>query len=208
MWRRASPCDAAGSHRPGRRRAALDGGGVGRAAPAPAALHPPGAVGCVVAVGAGQDGRQRGSVGIGEQVMLTPGLAPVRGIGAVFFPVAHCPHQPAVHTSPGPVQAMGPLQSGQRGFVEARPHSGGLPLLQPTPAGHPGTAVHFLGQHLPGNAAFQYEQNAGQGFPVVNALASGVAEPPGFGSGQQRLHHCPQLITYQRLCQRPLLVLQ
>ncbi len=64
--------------------------------------------GCVVAVGAGQDGRQRGSVGIGEQVMLTPGLAPVRGIGAGFFPrrplpaPTRCPHKPGTSPSHGP----------------------------------------------------------------------------------------------------------
>ena len=35
---------------------------------------------------------QRCSVGLGEQVMLAPGLAPVRGIEAGLFPAAHGPH--------------------------------------------------------------------------------------------------------------------
>ena len=43
-------------------------------------------LGYVVAIGAGQEGRQRGAVGVSERVMLASRLAAVRGIGAGFFP--------------------------------------------------------------------------------------------------------------------------
>ena len=70
-------------------------------------------LGYVVAIGPGQDGRQGDSVGLGEHVMLAPGLAPVRGIGAGLFPrrprpaPTRCPRKPA--TSPDlPPLAIGP----------------------------------------------------------------------------------------------------
>lgn len=61
-------------------------------------------LGYVVAIGPGQDGRQGGSVGLGKHVMLAPGFAPVRGIGAGLFPrrprpaPTRCPRKPG--TSP------------------------------------------------------------------------------------------------------------
>ena len=61
-------------------------------------------LGYVVAIGAGQDDRQRRSIGFGKHMMLAPGLAPVRRIGAGLFPrrprpaLTRCPRKPA--TSP------------------------------------------------------------------------------------------------------------
>lgn len=69
-------------------------------------------LGYVVAIGPGQDGRQWGSVGFGKHMMLAPGLAPVRRIGAGLFPrrprpaPRRCPRKPG--TSPaGPRRATG-----------------------------------------------------------------------------------------------------
>ena len=68
-------------------------------------LHQRQQLGYVVAVGPGQDGRQGRSVGVSEHMMLAPGLAPVRGVGAGFFPrhprpaPTRCPRKPG--TSPG-----------------------------------------------------------------------------------------------------------
>ena len=69
-------------------------------------------LGYVVAIGPGQDGRQRCSVGLGEHVMLAPGLAPVRRIGAGLFPrhprpaPMRCPRKPGTSPS-GPHRAIG-----------------------------------------------------------------------------------------------------
>ena len=58
----------------------------------------------VMAVGSGQDRRQRSAVGVGDHVMLAAGLAAVRGIGTCFSPrlqppgPMRCPHRPG--TSP------------------------------------------------------------------------------------------------------------
>lgn len=67
-------------------------------------LHLGQQLGYVVAIGPGQDGRQGCSVSLGEHVMLAPGLAPVRRIGAGVFPghsrpaPMRCPRKPG--TSP------------------------------------------------------------------------------------------------------------
>ena len=62
----------------------------------------------VVAIGPGQDGRQGSSVGLGEHMMLAPGLAPVRRIGAGLFPhrprpaLTRCLHKPGTSPDPPP----------------------------------------------------------------------------------------------------------
>ena len=47
--------------------------------------------------------------------------------------------------------------------MEAVPDLGGLPVAQAAPTGDAGSAAHFLGQHLPRNAALEDEDDAGQG---------------------------------------------
>ena len=67
-------------------------------------VHQEQQLGYVVAIGSGQDGRQRSSAGLGKHMMLAPGLAPVRRIGAGLFPrrprpaPTRCPRKPS--TSP------------------------------------------------------------------------------------------------------------
>ena len=117
--------------------------------------------------------------------MLAPRLAPVRRIGAGLFPrrprqaPTRCPRKPA--TSPGcPLRAIG-----------TKALHGAFPILPP--AASPAAGASRSSQNhspFPGavrlrRTALQHEQNAGQGFPVVQGLASRIAEPPGFGSGQQ-----------------------
>ena len=71
-------------------------------------LHQRQQLGYVVAIGPGQDGRQGCSVGLGEHVMLAPGLAPVRRIGAGLFPrrprpaLTRCLHKPGTSPDPPP----------------------------------------------------------------------------------------------------------
>lgn len=43
-------------------------------------------LGCIIDIGARQDGRERDAFLFGDEVMLTAGLAPVDGAGTRFFP--------------------------------------------------------------------------------------------------------------------------
>jgi hypothetical protein len=72
------------------------------------------------------------------------------------------------------------------------PHTRLVPLLEPTPAGHPRAAAHLLGQHLPGYATLEHEDDAGKGCPVVDAGPTAL----GLGRllGQKRLDHFPQFV--------------
>ncbi len=104
----------------------------------------------------GHNHGQRQPVGIGDPMMLTPGLAAVCGIGAGFSPQC-LPHAGAVHAGTRPGQAVGRSQFGQQQMMKPLPHAGVMPCLQTTPAGHPGTPPHLLGQLIPWDAALQDE---------------------------------------------------
>ena len=104
----------------------------------------------------GHNRGQRHPVGIGDPMMLTPGLAAVCGIGAGFSP-QRLPHAGAVHAGTRPGQAVGRSQFGQQQMMKPLPHAGVMPCLQTTPAGHPGTPPHLLGQLIPWDAALQDE---------------------------------------------------
>jgi hypothetical protein len=76
--------------------------------------------------------------------------------------------------------------------MQPLPHTRLVPFLEPTPTGHARAAAYLLRQHLPGYAALQDEQDAGEGGAVVDS------GPTAFGLGrllgQQRLDHFPQFI--------------
>ncbi len=81
--------------------------------------------------------------------------------------------------------------------MQAPPHPGLVPLFQASPAGHAATAAHLLGQHLPGDARPEHEQDAGEGGPIVDArpAALGLGRFP----GQERLDHFPKFVGYEFL---------
>jgi hypothetical protein len=72
------------------------------------------------------------------------------------------------------------------------PHTCLLPLLEPTPAAHPRAAAHLLGQHLPGYATLEHEDDAGEGGPVVDARPTALGL--GWLFGQQRLDRFPKFV--------------
>src|SRR5215216_4432629 len=72
------------------------------------------------------------------------------------------------------------------------PHARLLPLLEAPPAAHARAAAHLLGQHLPGYAALQDEDDGGEGCAVVDARSTALGL---WGLlGQQRLDHFPQFV--------------
>jgi hypothetical protein len=88
-------------------------------------------------------------------------------------------------------------------LVEELPHSGLVPFLEATPAGHSGTAAHLLGQHLPRDAALEDEQYASDSGAVVDTGPAAL----GLGRlfGQQWLDHFPQFVCNEFFSHTPTL---
>jgi len=63
-------------------------------------------------------------------------------------------------------------------------------VAKAAPTSHARATFHFLGQHLPGNAALQDEQDAGQRLAVAQGLSTRVTPSPGLGR-QQGLNQFP-----------------
>src|SRR5687768_4478233 len=60
------------------------------------------------------------------------------------------------------------------------------------------TATEFSRQIIPGDAGFEYEENAGEDHAIVERFASRIAFPPWRMRRQQRLNAFPQGIGYER----------
>jgi hypothetical protein len=73
--------------------------------------------------------------------------------------------------------------------MQPLPHTGQLPIPQAAPAGHPAATAQLLGQHLPGDARHEHEEDTGEGGAIRNAGTSA----PGFGplDLQERGNQCP-----------------
>src|SRR3712207_3174164 len=97
-----------------------------------------------------------------------------------------------VQRCPLPVDLVGLTQPIQQDSVQALPYARLVPLLEASPASHSRAAAHLLGQHLPGYAALEDEQDPGEGGTVVDAGPAAV----GLGRlfGQQWLNYFPQLV--------------
>lgn len=73
-----------------------------------------------------------------------------------------------------------------------------VPVAQTTPASHATAASQFLGQHLPGDAALEHEQDAGEGGSV--RYAGSAAARLGWFRRQQGLDEVPEFVGYKRFC--------
>ena len=71
-----------------------------------------------------------------------------------------------------------------------------LPVAQAPPARHPRPAPEFLRQHVPGDAAAEDEENAGQTRAIGDARPSALW-PTGW-SGKERFDEIPQRVEKQR----------
>ena len=119
-----------------------------------------------------------------------------RSVG--FGPVLSPPgggHRRRVERGPGPVDLVGLAQAIEQSTVQPPPHARLVPLLEPAPAGHARAASHLLGEHLPGDARLEHEQDARESGPVVDARPAA----PGLGGflGEQRSDDRPQFVGHE-----------
>ena len=83
----------------------------------------------------------------------------------------------------------------EHGEVEAVPDASLLPLAQSAPTGDAAAAAEFLGQILPGQSSFEYEEDASECRTIGDAGASSFR----FGKfgWQQRRNHLPERVADQ-----------
>src|SRR5262249_49706814 len=74
----------------------------------------------------------------------------------------------AVHAGLVPVDQALATQAVQQGVQQLPPDATALPGPQAAPAGDPGAAAHLQGQHLPGDATAEDENDAGQTGAVID----------------------------------------
>jgi hypothetical protein len=79
--------------------------------------------------------------------------------------------------------------------MQRRPHPGRLPVAEPSPAGHAGTAAHLLGQPRPRDAGVEHEGDALQRLAVVERRAAALRARRSFG--EQGRHQCPERVRDQ-----------
>ncbi len=81
--------------------------------------------------------------------------------------------------------------------MQLSPDTDRLPVAQPSPACHARPTAHLLGEHLPGDAALQNKQDAGQRRPVWDRWPTAFRLRP--LRRQQRFDQGPQFIRYKRI---------
>ena len=77
--------------------------------------------------------------------------------------------------------------------MQPLPYTRLVPSFEASPTRHTGAAAHLLGEHLPGDAAREDEQDAGKSSPIVDAGPATLGLGRFFG--QQRLDHFPKFIA-------------
>src|SRR5215218_2290280 len=122
-----------------------------------------------------------------------PAFALSVGFGPVLWP-PFGRHACRVQRSPLPVDPVGLPEPVQERLMQLFPHARLLPVAQAPPAGRSRSAAHLLGEHLPGYAALEDENDAGKSRAVVDAGPAAI----GFGRlfGQQRFYDLPKLVRY------------
>ena len=171
MWRR---CRSAGSG--GYRRPCRHGPWRGACAAARSGSGWPGTASssvledhAVVAVGARQDGRQRDATTIDDQVPFRARFAAIGGVRShrVTPLLAGMLALSRLARSQS-IRSASPSRSSRVRWRRSQTPAC-LPVAQAPPAGHAGAAAHFLGQHFPGDAGLQHEEDAGQTGAVRDA---------------------------------------
>jgi hypothetical protein len=111
----------------------------------------------VVAVPDPQSDRQRYPGGVHQQVVLRAGASAVNRRRPVRPPLKGA-DVARVHDSPQPVDPARGVQAAEKTAVQSLPHPCALPLPQPPPSGHPGTA-DLPRDHRPRYPTHQHEHD-------------------------------------------------
>ena len=150
----------------------------------------------VVPIRAGQTHGERHASPVAKQMALASALGPISWIRPSLVPAVHRADGTTVHDRPGPINLIVAREPIQQRKVDQIPHPRLLPVAQATPARHPRPAPEFLREHVPGNAAAEDKQNAGETRTVRNARPSAFRST--WWSGQERSDKIPQRIGKQR----------
>src|SRR3954447_17058287 len=155
----------------------------------------------VVDVGGREQDRQRDALPVHDEVALAARLAAVGRVRPGRGPAGLGGQARRVERAPAPVDQPGLAEPVERRVVDPRPAAALLPVPEPSPAGHAGAAAHLLREHLPGDAALQHEQDAGQSGAVLDRRAAALrtwrarreerSEQGPEGVGNQGCSHAP-----------------
>ena len=138
----------------------------------------------VVPIRAGQTYGERHAAPVANQMTLAPVLGPIGRVRTSLATAMHGADGTTVHDRSRPINLIISSEPIQQREVHEIPHARSLPIAQAAPTRHPRTALEFLRQHLPRDAAAEDEQNAGQTRAIRNARPS--APRPTWCSGQER----------------------
>src|SRR5215217_2161097 len=142
--------------------------------------------GAVVDVGGREQDRQGDALPVHHQVALGARLAAVGRVRAGGGPARLGGQARRVQGAPAPVDRPGAAEPVEQGLVERPPDAGPLPVAQPPPATHPAAAAHLPRQHLPGDAALEHEQDAGQRRAILDRRTAALrARPMGREQGAE-----------------------
>src|SRR5947208_5845591 len=126
---------------------------------------------------------------------LAPALGPIGRVLASLVTAVHCADGTTVHHRSRPIDLIVSSEPIQQREVNEIPHTRSLPIAEAAPTRHSRPAPEFLREHVPGNAAPEDKQNAGE------TRAIGDARPPAFRprrwSWQERFNKIPQRIGKQ-----------
>src|SRR3989442_10215752 len=150
----------------------------------------------IVPVGGAQRARQRDASAIGDHMVLASQFAPIRGIWAGFFASLQRTQRGAVHDGARPIDLIRLAKFFEQHLMEALPHARPVPGTKITPAGNARAAAHFAWQIAPGNAGFQYEENAGEGSARMQRLPARKAAASRSGGRQQWRDPLPHDVLY------------
>ena len=140
----------------------------------------------VVPVRAGQADRERHTLPIADQMALAPEFGPIGRIRPSVIAAVHGADGTTVHDRSRPVNLIISSEPIQQREVNEIPHARALPIAQAAPTRHPRTALEFLREHLPRDAAAEGAQNAGQTSAIRNLQPSALR--PTWCSEQERFN--------------------
>jgi len=121
-----------------------------------------------------------------NQMALASPLGSIGGVGTGLLSAIHRTQGATIDHRSRPNNSAASRQPIKYREVDEIPHTGHMPVAQPSPARHPRTAAQFLRQHLPRDACAEDKENAGQACAIRDtrpSAATAIARPdyPAFG---------------------------